>query len=110
MEAAHGGTKRVWASPQRDALVDGATQRFPDPDGTVIVKQGTQGGEVTLIALMEKTGAGGSNTGGWRYAEYTRATGEAAFAKVGLPQSGCAGCHMNANTRQPTDWVFWSLR
>ena len=108
--SAHGGQKRVWASPQRQALVDHGTRRFPYPDGTVIVKQGTQGDAVTLIALMEKTGAGGAGTGGWRYAEYTRATADDAFTKVGLAQSGCAGCHMNANTRQQTDWVFWSVR
>ena len=108
--SAHGGQKRVWASPQRQALVDHGTRRFPYPDGTVIVKQGTQGDAVTLIALMEKTGAGGAGTGGWRYAEYTRATADDAFTKVGLAQSGCAGCHLNANTRQQTDWVFWSVR
>lgn len=106
---AHGGQKRVWASPQREALVEGATQQFPYPDGTVIVKEGMTGDAVTLIALMEKTGAGGTETGGWRYVEYIRAGADDAFTKVGLPQSGCAGCHMNANTRQPTDWVFWSL-
>lgn len=43
-------------------------------------------------------------------AGYTRATADAAFTKVGLARSGCAGCHMNANTRQQTGWVFWSLR
>lgn len=106
---AHGGKKRVWASPQREALVEGAAQQFPYPDGTVIVKQGTSGDAVTLIALMEKTGAGGAETGGWRYVEYIRAGADDAFTKVGLSQSGCAACHMNANTRQPTDWVFWSL-
>ena len=108
--SAHGGDKRVWASPRRDALVESGTQRFPYPDDTVIVKEGQQGGTVTLIALMEKTGAGGAATGGWRYVEYTRSSADSAYAKVGLSQSGCANCHQNANTRQQTDWVFWALR
>lgn len=108
--SAHGGDKRVWASPQRDALLEGGRQRFPYPDDTVIVKEAQRGGVVTLIALMEKTGAGGTATGGWRYAEYTRTSADSPYAKVGLSQSGCAGCHENANTRQQTDWVFWALR
>jgi hypothetical protein len=106
---AHGGEKRVWASPTREALTNGGSQSFPYPDGAVVVKQGTQGDAVTLLALMEKTGAGGAATGGWRYVEYTRASGDGPFTKVGLSQAGCAGCHQNANTRQPTDWVFWAL-
>lgn len=108
--SAHGGTKRIWASPQRNALVDGTgRQRFPYPNGTVIVKQGSRDGAPVLIALMEKTGAAGA-TGGWRYVEYTRSTPDSPYAKVGLPEAGCAGCHANASTRQQTDWVFWSLR
>ena len=107
--SAHGGQKRIWASPTRQALTRGGTQAFPYPDDTVVVKQGTDGDAVTLIALMEKTGAGGAATGGWRYVEYTRATGDDPFTEVGLSQSGCAGCHQNANTRQSTDWVFWAL-
>lgn len=52
---------------------------------------------MTLIALMEKTGTGGSETGGRRYAEHTRATADVAFTKVGLAKSGCA-----VATRTPT--------
>ncbi len=107
--SAHSGQKRIWASPTRQALTRGGAQRFPYPDDTVVVKQGTNGDVVTLIALMEKTGVDGVATGGWRFVEYTRATGGGPFAKVALPQSGCAGCHQNASTRQPTDWVFWAL-
>lgn len=107
--SAHGGEKRVWASPTREALTSGGAQRFPYPQGSVVVKQGAQGDVVTLIALMEKNGDGGAATGGWRYVEYTRASADDPFTKVGLSQSGCAGCHQNADTRQSTDWVFWAL-
>ena len=108
--SAHPGDKRIWASPQRDALTDGTAQIFPYPAGTVIVKEAKTGRAVTLIALMEKTGTADPATGGWRYVEYTRQTGDAPYAKVGLPESGCADCHSSANIRQQTDWVFWSLR
>jgi hypothetical protein len=107
---AHAGTKRIFASPSRTVLVAGGTQRFPYPRGTVVVKEGRTDGEITLVAIMEKVRANDAATGGWRYAEYNRASAGEPFAKVNFPESGCAGCHMNANTRQSTDWVFHSLR
>jgi hypothetical protein len=51
-----------------------------------------------------------ASTVGWRYAEYNRASAGEPFARVAFPESRCAGCHRNANTRQRTDWVFSSLR
>jgi hypothetical protein len=51
-----------------------------------------------------------ASTVGWRYAEYNRASAGEPFARVTFPESRCAGCHRNANTRQRTDWVFSSLR
>ncbi len=107
---AHAGTKRVFASPPRAELVAGGTQRFPYPRGTVVVKEGRTDGEITLVAIMEKVRANDAATGGWRYAEYNRASAGEPFAKVNFPESGCAGCHMNADARQSTDWVFHSLR
>lgn len=107
---AHAGAKRIFARPSRAELVAGGTQRFPYPRGTVVVKEGRTDGEITLVAIMEKVRANDAATGGWRYAEYNRASAGEQFAKVNFPESGCAGCHMNANTRQATDWVFYSLR
>ncbi len=107
---AHAGAKRIFASPSRVKLVAGGTQRFPYPRGTVVVKEGRTDGEITLVAVMEKVRANDAATGGWRYAEYNRASAGEPFTKVNFPESGCAGCHMNANTRQSTDWVFYSLR
>jgi hypothetical protein len=108
--SAHPGTKRVYASPPRAELVAGGAQRFPYPRGTVVVKEARTDGEITLVAIMEKVRANDAATGGWRYAEYNRASAGEPFAKVNFPESGCAGCHMSANTRQSTDWVFFSLR
>ena len=107
---AHAGTKRIFASPGRAALVADGTQRFPYPRGTVVVKEGRSDGEVILVAIMQKVRANDAATGGWRYVEYNRASAGEPFAKVNFPESGCAGCHLNANSRQKTDWVFFSLR
>lgn len=105
-EGAHRGDKRIWASP--DSGVDSGTQSFPYPRGSVVIKEARSGGDITLIAIMEKVRANDAATGGWRYVEYTRSGGDDDFAKVNFPESGCAGCHMSANTTQKTDWVFFS--
>jgi len=107
---AHPGTKRIFASPPMAELVAGGAQRFPYPRGTVVMKEARSGGAVTLVAIMEKVRANDDATGGWRYVEYNRAGASEPFAKVNFAESGCAGCHMNANSRQATDWVFFSLR
>jgi hypothetical protein len=107
--SAHRGRKRIWASASAAELRAGGSQRFPYPRGTVIVKEGRTGRDVTLIAVMEKVRDADPALGGWRYAEYTRPDGDSPFTKVGFPESGCAGCHQNANTTQTTDWVFYTL-
>lgn len=107
---AHAGAKRIFASSPRAELVAGGAQRFPYPRGAVVVKEARTDGDVTLVAIMEKVRANDATTGGWRYAEYNRASAGEPFAKVNFPESGCAGCHSNANSRQSTDWVFYSLR
>ena len=107
---AHAGAKRIFASPARAALVAGGSQRFPYPRGTVVVKEGRFDGDVILVAIMQKVRANDAATGGWRYVEYNRASAGEPFAQLNFPESGCAGCHINANSRQKTDWVFSSLR
>ena len=103
-QGAHRGAKRIWASPA--AGVGSGEQTFPYPRGSVVVKEARSGDAITLIAVMEKV-RDDDDTGGWRYAEYTRTGGATDFAKVAFPESGCAACHANANTRQQTDWVFF---
>lgn len=107
---AHAGAKRIFTSATRGALVRGGAQRFPYPRGTVVVKEARTDGVVTLVAIMEKVRANDGSTGGWRYREYNRASGGEPFTRVSFPESGCASCHMNARSRQATDWVFSSLR
>jgi hypothetical protein len=74
------------------------------------MKEARSGGAVTLVAIMEKVRVNDATTGGWRYVEYNRASASEPFGKVNFAESGCAGCHMNASSRQTTDWVFYSLR
>ena len=107
---AHAGAKRIFASPGRAELVADGAQRFPYPRGAVVVKEGRSDGEVILVAIMQKVRANDAAAGGWRFVEYNRASADEPFAKVNFPESGCAGCHINANSRQKTDWVFYSLR
>jgi hypothetical protein len=96
--SAHPGDKAIYAGP---AAIDATN---PYPQGTVVVKEARTGDELTLIAIMEKVRPNDAATGGWRYVEYTRSSG-GQFSKVGLPESGCAGCHAAA---KETDWVFYS--
>jgi hypothetical protein len=45
----------------------------------------------------------GTANGGWRWEEFTRASPQARFTRVGFPESGCAACHMQAKAN---DYVF----
>jgi hypothetical protein len=107
--AAHlGRTHRVYVDRTRAQLSRGGRQRYPYPRGAVVVKEGLDAGDLDLIAVMRKV-AGGSGVASWTYAEYTRAGGRGPFRRVSAPTSVCTGCHLNATSRQHTDWVFWSL-
>ena len=96
---AHPGDKRVYVTAGR------VGDTFPA--GAVVVKDATVQGQVTLIAIMEKTPGADPAIGGWRYVEYKRAAAGQDFAPVSFPESGCASCHAQANTqRAEADWVF----
>jgi len=108
--AAHPGTKRVVVSETRAQLTRNGRQAYPYPRGTVVVKTGTTGSVVTLIAIMRKVRAANPKNGGWSFHEYTRSSAAEAFRRTSFPESGCADCHQNAARTQRTDWVFYSLR
>lgn len=103
-----GGVHRVYVNRTRAQLSRGGAQRFPYPKGSVVVKEGLDGGSLELIAIMRKVAAG-SGVGSWSYVEYTRASGTGPFSRVSAPSSVCTTCHLNANSKQRTDWVFYSL-
>ncbi|MCP9485714.1 MAG: cytochrome P460 family protein [Gaiellaceae bacterium MAG52_C11] len=92
---AHQGTKQVYASKRKT----GAKY----PIGAIVVKTATPPGQqwLSLVATMRKIR--GSANGGWRWEEFTRTSRTARFTKVPFPESGCAGCHMQAKAN---DYVF----
>lgn len=92
---AHRGTKNVYASKRKQGA------RYPV--GTIVVKTATPPGKrwLSLVATMRRIK--GRANGGWRWEEFTRASASQRFARVVLPESGCAGCHMQASSN---DYVF----
>lgn len=106
---AHPGAKSIRVSRSRAELTrrDGR-QRFPYPRRTVVLKTGTVGDTVTLVAIMRRVASGPAPTA-WRYVEYTRDRAGEAFTKVGGGQSLCSGCHLGASDTQGSDYVFSRL-
>jgi hypothetical protein len=74
------------------------------PVGTVVVKEGRNGGFVSLIAVMRKTKARAHN--GWAMIEWTRPTRTARFSELARGQI-CTSCHFQARR---TDYVFTKRR
>jgi len=103
-----GGVHKVYVNRTRTQLSRSGEQRFPYPKGSVVVKEGLEGRDLELIAIMRKVAAG-SGVGSWSYVEYTRSSGSGPFSRVTAPNSVCTSCHLNANSKQRTDWVFYSL-
>ena len=109
LSGAHPGAKSIRVSRTRGELTGrNGRQRFPYPRRTVIVKTGSVGGSLTLVAVMRKIAAGDAASS-WRYVEYTRDSGNEPFTRVGGGQSLCAGCHMAATNTQRSDSVFTRL-
>lgn len=106
---AHPGVKSIRVSRSRAQLTGrNGRQRFPYPRRTVIVKTGSVGDTVTLVAFMRRV-ANGADPSAWRYVEYTRDRAGQAFSKVGGGQSLCSDCHTAASDTQGSDYVFSRL-
>ena len=105
---AHRGTKQVFVSTPRESLARGGVQRFPYPDGTIVVKAaGEDPGSPTLVAVMRKVAGSDPAHGDWEFQEYKRSGAGDAFATDdGLTGATCWGCHAIASG---TDWVFTTL-
>lgn len=89
--AAHGDSVDVFINDVVvDALANGVSGNAW-PEGSIIVKDGYDGGDLFLIAIMEKRA-----DGEWFWAEYNDG-GDSLFS--GTPQI-CLGCH-----RIGDDWV-----
>jgi hypothetical protein len=100
---AHSSTKNVYVSVPRARLRPGGDF----PVGTVLVKAGRVGGEITLAAIMRKIQGVDPAHGDWEFVEYKRSGRGAPFATdAGLTGATCWGCHGIA---EDTDWVFTPL-
>ena len=102
----HRGTKDVYVNQERDVIAPGGRQRFPYPDGSIVVKESrADSGFIRVVAIMRKKA--GSNPAGndWMYEEYIRRDADSPFPN---PISGafCGGCHSDAANR---DYVFTVL-
>ena len=100
---AHRSTKDVYVSVPRERLRRGG--EFPV--GTIIVKAGRTGGEITVAAVMRKLQGVEPAHGDWEFVEYKRSGADAPFAtSASLTGATCWGCHQIA---EDTDWAFTRL-
>jgi hypothetical protein len=100
---AHSSTKDVHVSVPRERLRPGGDF----PVGTILVKAGRTGGEITLAAIMRKIQGVDPAHGDWEFVEYKRSSADARFTtSASLTGETCWGCHQIA---QDTDWVFTPL-
>src|SRR5262249_12792911 len=108
--AAHPGSKKVVVSETRAQLTRNGRQAYPYPRGTVVVKTGTTGSVVTLIAIMRKVRAANPQNGGLSVHPASPPLPAESCRPQSLPGAGCAACRATAARTQRTDWVFSSLR
>ena len=102
----HRGTKDVYVNQARDVIAPGGRQRFPYPDGSIVVKESrADSGFIRVVAIMRKKA--GSNPAGndWEYEEYIRRDADSPFPNP-LTGAFCGGCHSRAAN---TDYVFTVL-
>jgi hypothetical protein len=105
---AHRSVKNVYVNVGRDSLTraDGS-RRLPYPDGTILVKEGSTDGTVTLVAIMRKISGVDPEHGDWEYVEYLRDSADEPFATSDALRDGtCWGCHASV---ADDDWVFTAL-
>jgi Cytochrome P460 len=91
---AHPGTKNVYASRR----IRG--NRYPV--GTVIVKEVTRGGVVSIVAVMRKIRGFSPRNNDWQMIEYSRSSARARFGVLAQGRI-CYACHDGARRN---DFVF----
>ena len=102
----HRGTKDVYVNQERDVIAPGGRQRFPYPDGSIVVKESrADSGFIRVVAIMRKKAGSNPEGNDWMYEEYIRRDADSPFPN---PISGafCGGCHSDAANR---DYVFTVL-
>lgn len=105
---AHRSTKQVYVNRTRAQITGpGGAQRLPYPDGTILLKTGTTGDTITLIAVMRKIAGSDPEHGDWQFIEWKRdSAGESFATDASLQDATCWGCH---GLVEEDDWVFTGL-
>ena len=103
----HNGTKNVFVNQNKETIAPGGEQKFPYPNGSIVVKEATRPGKdfIGLIAIMEKQNGVNAAHNDWIFTEYTRNASDAAFKKI-AEGALCWGCHSQVKDR---DYVFTRL-
>jgi hypothetical protein len=105
--APHGDTKNVYVNQPRERIAPGGTPRYPYPDGTVVVKSGSGGGDdARIVAVMRKVAGLDPAHGDWEYIEYSRPDPSSPYTVLAR-DAVCWGCHAGATD---TDWVYTTLQ
>jgi hypothetical protein len=104
--APHGETKNVYVNQEREAIAPGGSQTFPYPDGSVVVKTGSRGGDdAAIAAIMRKVAGADPDHGDWQFIEFSRAAASEPYTVL-AQDSVCWTCHAGATD---SDWVFTRL-
>jgi len=104
--APHGETKNVFVNQTRADLTQGGSQQFPYPNGTIVVKEGSRGGDrAAIVAIMRKMAGVDPAHGDWEYIEYARNSPDEAYTVLAQDEV-CWTCHAAA---EGTDWVYTAL-
>ena len=103
----HRGTKNVYVNQTREKIAPNGEQKFPYPDGTIVVKEATRPGKdfIGLVAVMWKEAGKHPDAGDWRFEEYLRGAPDEEF-DLAFQGGVCTGCHSGAAA---TDFVFVTL-
>ncbi len=104
---AHGGAKNVYVNRTRDQFAPDGAQRFPYPEGSIVVKAAlSPGGDfINLVAIMRKRAGSDPANGDWTFIEFSRASASGQFTLLAR-DGACWGCHADARAM---DRVFTPL-
>ena len=104
---AHFGTKDILVNQERDDIASDGEQKFPYPDGSIIVKPVVRSDEdfIGIFALMQKEAGSNPAANDWTFIEYSRRDKDAAFTVLAKGKL-CESCH---SAVQDTDYVYQRL-
>ena len=103
----HNGTKNVYVNKDRETIAPDGEQKFPYPDGSIVVKEATRPGKdyIGLIAIMRKVEGSDPAHNDWEFIEYTRSEQQDDFTELAKGRI-CWGCHARVKNK---DYVFTEL-